>query len=176
MSETSDRSKKMLATALEMEERGKAYYEKAALATKNEVGRGVFKMLAEYEVEHMERIKEIYSVLSGGQGWSESLVSFGLATDLGAVFRKLAEAQREHVRAATSDVEAMSVGVRFESASVKFYEDQLSRAGDLLERRFLELMVAEERGHLNLLSDLRFYYMDPEAWFMEKERAGLDGA
>ena len=50
------------------------------------------------------------------------------------------------------------------------------RPGDPLERKFSELMAEEERTHLSLLSDMKMYYEDPESWFMEKERSGLDGA
>jgi hypothetical protein len=37
-------------------------------------------------------------------------------------------------------------------------------------------MIKEEKEHFVLLADLKFYYTDPENWFMEKSRARLDGA
>ena len=176
MSGSSDRALAMLATALQMEEKGKQYYEKAATTTQNEVGREIWKLLAGYEVQHMERIREIYGKLQGGAAWTEDMASFAVATDLGRVFRELAEAKRDQVKAVASDVEALGVGVDFESASVNFYEQHLAEAQEPLEKKFLELMVAEEREHLNLLSDLRFYYQDPAGWYLEKERPTLDGA
>jgi rubrerythrin len=176
MSGSSDRALAMLATVLQMEEKGKHYYEKAAATTQNEVGREIWKLLAGYEVEHMERIRAIYGKLQGGAPWTEDMASFAVATDLGRVFRQLAEANRDKAKAGAGDVEALGVGVDFESASVNFYEENLAVAQDPLEKKFLELMVAEEREHLNLLSDLRYYYQDPAGWYMEKERSGLDGA
>ncbi|MFZ0932322.1 MAG: hypothetical protein WAN11_27230 [Syntrophobacteraceae bacterium] len=35
--------------------------------------------------------------------------------------------------------------------------------------------MEEEGEHYKALADLRFYYVDPSNWFMEKSRSGLDG-
>jgi len=176
MSAAQDKAMQMLATALEMEEKGQEYYLKASQTTNNEMGREIWKLLADYEVQHMERIKEIYDSLKAGQGWREDLALFSVPTDLGQVFRRLAKNQKEHIRADTGDIEALGVGIDFESAAIKFYEDHSALAEDPLEKKFVDLMAEEERTHLNLLSDMKMYYTDPESWFMEKERAGLDGA
>jgi rubrerythrin len=175
MSEAQDRAKTMLTTALEMEEKGKQYYIKAAGTTKNELGREIWKLLADYEDKHTAKIKEIYDLLQGGQGWREEVAAMPVVSDLSQVFQKLAQQQKEHIKADTGDMEALGVGIEFEQASVKFYEDHLTRTEDPVEKKFTEAMVAEERGHLNLLTDMKFYYEDPEAWFMEKEKVGLDG-
>lgn len=176
MSPAQDSALTMLTTALEMEEKGKKYYLEAAQTTKNEVGREIWKLLADYEDKHTAKIKEIYDALSGGKGWQEEIASMPVVTDLGQVFKKLAREQKEHIKADTGDMEALGVGIQFEQASVKFYEDHLAQSENPVEKKFVEAMVAEERGHLNLLTDMKFYYTDPEAWFMEKEKAGLDGA
>ncbi|MDY6850502.1 MAG: ferritin family protein [Thermodesulfobacteriota bacterium] len=176
MSETTGTSLRMLAAALEMEEKGKAYYEKAAQTCRNELGREVFQLLKDYEEKHIERINEIYSSLKSGGSWSEDLILFEVPQNFKAAFRSLVPKQGERVKADTGDVEALEIGIEFESASVKFYEDHLDQAVNKLEKKFTELMAAEEREHLRILSDMRFYYTDPEGWFMEKERAGLDGA
>lgn len=176
MSGTTDSSLPILASALEMEKKGKAYYEKAAQTCRNELGREVFQLLKNYEDKHIKRINEIYKSLKSGGIWTEDLALFEVPQNFKAVFRSLAQKQPERVKADTGDVEALEIGIEVESASVKFYEDHQSRAADKLEKKFAELMAAEEREHLRILSDMRFYYTDPEGWFMEKERAGLDGA
>ena len=99
-----------------------------------------------------------------------------LPLEMGEVFKALAQEQKEHVRPETDELEALGVGIDFESASLNYYRDQLALAEDAVEKEFLETMAAEERGHLNLLTDMRAYYLDPEGWLMEKGRAGLDGA
>jgi len=175
MCESSANAIKMLATALEMEEKGKKYYDEAVETCRNQLGRDVFRLLADYEIQHMKRIREIHDSIRGGGSWSAA-ADFEPVHGLAEVFRKLAREQKEHIRADTGDLEAIDIGVKFESASVKFYQEYLGHATNPLEKRFLEHMVEEERGHLNLLTDMRQYYTDPESWFLEKDRAGLDGA
>ena len=164
-----------LKTALEMEEKGKKHYDQAALTSRNELGREIFKMLSDYEVEHQKRIREIYAKLEGGESWTGDLAEFEAVTDLTGVFRELAKKQAaEKVRA--DDVEALNMGMDFENASIRFYQEQSRAARDSHEKRFLDLMTLEERGHLNVLADMRLYYTDPEAWYIEKDRVHLDGA
>jgi hypothetical protein len=38
---------------------------------------------------------------------------------------------------------------------VKFYQEYLGHATDPLEKRFWNIWSKEERGHLNLLTDMR---------------------
>ena len=103
-----EKAMQMLATALEMEKKGKEYYDRAARTTGNELGREVWKMLGEYELQHMDRIKEIYDSLQAGKGWTE---------ETGPVFRFRAiwdrssagwpKNQKEHIRGDTGDIEAL---------------------------------------------------------------------
>jgi rubrerythrin len=64
----------------------------------------------------------------------------------------------------------------FEGRSIAFYENHLAQATEPLEQAFLKQMVQEEKSHYRALQDTHYYLSDPEGWFMEKERAGLEGA
>ncbi|MBF0531383.1 MAG: ferritin family protein [Deltaproteobacteria bacterium] len=170
-----DRSMKLMTTALDMEEKGQKHYAEAALICRNALGREVFSLLSDYEVRHMVRIKEIYTALKGGSAWTEGLASFVVPSDLTDVFRILTQKHKPD-RTEADEKKAIDIGMEFESASIKFYHELGDLSADPLEKKFADLMVAEERGHLNLLADLKAYYEDPEGWFMAKDRAGLDGA
>jgi rubrerythrin len=176
MSEATERSKQLYKTALEMEAGGRDYYQGAMDTCGNDLCREVFRMLRDAEVEHMEHIDRIYEMLSTSCEWSDDLAVFETAPDWGAVFRELARKQEGRITAQTDQIEALRIGAEMESASIRFYQDLEAQAVDPCEKRFAGHMVAEERGHLNLLTDLKYYYEDPEGWYMEKERAGLDGA
>ena len=79
-------------------------------------------------------------------------------------------------KACLDDVAAIDGGLRMEDASIEFYTKHLEHSIDPLEREFLTRLIEEEREHHKALADLRFYYVDPEHWFMEKSHSGLDGA
>ncbi|MBA4394841.1 MAG: hypothetical protein C0407_14920 [Desulfobacca sp.] len=166
----------MLAAALEMEEKGKAFYNKAVNSCQNPQCQEIFSALAEEEVIHSRRIKQLYGTLTSGQDWTRDWESTkGSHKELGALFQDLASKEKTKIKAGTSDLEAVDIGLDFESASVKFYQDHRAKTADPIEAAFLDQMIREEQEHQKALKDTRYYLTDPEGWFMEKEHAGLDG-
>ncbi|RQD56221.1 MAG: hypothetical protein D5R98_10225 [Desulfonatronovibrio sp. MSAO_Bac4] len=167
--------KKWVCKAIEMEEKGKKFYEKAAADCDQGLGKEIFSMLRDDELKHIERIKEIEKALNQNQGLANACALPDDHQDPGNIFRKIAARSQVH-KACPSTVKALKTGIDFELALVKFYEDALEKAQDNLEKQFLKHMVAEEKGHYDLLEDLSFYYEDPEGWAIEQDKAGLDGA
>lgn len=168
---------RMLKTALEMEEKGKSFYGKAIKDCKNCIGSDVFTTLMKDEAIHIERIKVIYQALTGGKPWNNDWLKAGSGhLGLVAFFKNLATKYGTDVKPESNDLDALSVGIGFEQKSVNFYTEELARATDPIERVFLEKMIAEEKGHFAVLTDMKFYLENPTAWFAEKERSGYDGA
>jgi rubrerythrin len=169
-------SSEMLEAALTMEEKGQAFYKKAASSCRNPQCREVFAALIKDEVIHISRIKQIHDSLTASSCWSRDWEAVkGPHEDFGALFRALASKARAKIKAEAGDLEAIDVGLDFELASINFYRDHRAKAVDPLEAAFLDQMIIEEKGHWQALKDTRYYLTDPEGWFMEKERAGLDG-
>ncbi|MDP8222210.1 MAG: ferritin family protein [Candidatus Lernaella stagnicola] len=177
MATDNERALGMLQTALEMEEKGFAFYEKAVGETGNELGRNIFTMLKEDELVHVERIKTIYAEISGGGGWNDEWKTVAAPQrDLGQMFRDMAYKHRGTIQPQTSDLDALQVGIDFEARAVAFYKEHLADAADELEIEFIKEMIAEEETHHELLTDMKLYLSDPDAWFREKERSHVDGA
>ncbi|MFH1830316.1 MAG: ferritin family protein [Pseudomonadota bacterium] len=167
----------MLKVALEMEQKGKNFYEKAIADTTNPLGREIFGGLLGDELVHIDRIKSIYSVIESGKEWSDEWTTFKSdEKDLNSLFCELVKEHRHSIKADTNDIEAIDIGIDFEQKSVSFYEDHFKQATDPNEKMFLEKMVGEEKGHYELLVDMKFYLTDPAAWFEESEKISLDGA
>jgi rubrerythrin len=177
MSEKNERALRMLKTALEMETKGHQFYGQTLKTCANPAGREIFQMLMEDEVVHTSVIGRIYDALTGGQDWSAELAQMEAQDheDLSTVFRQLAVRHGDAITASTSDLEALEVGIDFEKKAVRFYQDALAEATDPLERRFVELMVAEEKTHVQVLADMKLYLTQPQAWFQMQERSQLDG-
>ncbi|MBN2224025.1 MAG: ferritin family protein [Deltaproteobacteria bacterium] len=177
MSNTPESSLEMLDKALEMEKKGKDFYEKAAVNCQNELGREVFQTLKRDEDVHIARIMDIYNNLTKGGQWSSEWKAKDFSHgDLTAFFSDLAHKHRNQTTADASDIQALEIGIDFELGSVTFYEQRLAAAEDTLEREFIGRMVVEEKSHHNILQDAKLYLTDPSSWFQEHERGGLDGA
>jgi rubrerythrin len=175
MATSNENSLKLLATALDMEEKGRAFYDQAVRQSDNEFGREIFGLLRDYEVLHADRIKKIYASMERGGGWTSEWAVVKPIEDLPLIFKKLAEENKDRIRPADS-LDAVDIGMGLESESIIFYDRLMMEAVDPQAKKFAEQMVAEEREHYRILADMQAYYADPEAWLMEKERVTLDGA
>ncbi len=166
-----------LSTALEMEKKGKAFYDQSVEQCENAQCKHIFSMLAQDEVVHMDRIQKIYDSLQAGEPWCEEWKDMPpVHESLTRVFRDMAEKHGKDVSAVAADVQALEVGIDFEDKSIEFYKTHLDGAEEDLEKQFLEKMVSEEKDHHLALTDMKFYLQDPAAWFNEKEKAHWDGA
>ncbi|MGA3084887.1 MAG: ferritin family protein [Thermodesulfobacteriota bacterium] len=167
----------MLSAALDMEEKGKAFYEKAVTTCRNPQCMEIFSALMKDEVIHTGRIKQIHNTLTSKKCWTRDWESIKApSNDLEMLFQNLAAKEKKQIKAETTDLAAVDIGLDLESASIKFYQEHRAKATDPIEAAFLDQMILEEKGHWKALKDTRYYLTDPQGWFMEKERAGLDGA
>jgi rubrerythrin len=176
MTIASERALKMLAVALEKEERGRDFYLKATSACSNPLGKDIFRTLASDEGVHITRVKEIYEALGGGRPWTTDWKLHKTENeDLRELFRKRIREFGSKVSSDTGDIEALDVGLEFEEGAISFYEKELLSAEDPVEREFIEAMIREERDHFSSLADVKLFFTDPDAWYAETERRGLDG-
>jgi len=176
MAKTNMRALQMLSTALQMEEKGAAFYKKAAGNCKTVQGKDIFKMLMADELVHKQRIKKIYKSIQAGGDWSDEWESLKVRPEkLDTLFKDLKVRHGKDMKSEITDIRAMDVGIDLELKSLKFYEKNHTKAPGPLERNFLSRMIKEERGHYRALSDMKSYLIDPVGWFREKERGGLEG-
>lgn len=172
-----DKSMAMLATALEKEERGRDFYRDAVSKCTNQLGKDIFKTLMEEEGIHIKRVKLIYDSLHSGKAWSGEWKSLkGTNEKLHELFHQRMVKLGPKVKAESNDVEALDIGLGMEQGAIDFYEEEFKRATDALERDFISCMIGEERIHYETLSDMKFYFTNPESWFVEHEHHVLDGA
>jgi rubrerythrin len=146
-------------------------------ACPDQVGIETFRMLRDEEDQHGQRIQIIYEELKKGNLSADACRYIEIDTpDRKSILLKIAEQHGKMPKACLDDVVAIETGMQLENKSIQFFEGRLEKATDAVEREFLSRIIAEEREHYVLLADLKYYYTDPEAWFMEKSRARLDGA
>jgi len=167
----------IMCAALEIKEKMKSLYDEAAGKCSDDVGVETFRMLREMEQEHLNRINGVYAELTKGQVDVDACRFYDFdTTDKKEVLRRIAREKKFVGKACLDDVAAIESGLELENKSINFFADHLKKAAGSIEREFLNHMIAEERSHYIILSDLRFYYVDPGHWLMEKGRTGLDGA
>ena len=161
--------------AVEIEERGREFYERAAAKTENPLGREIFQALLESEREHIQRIENICKALKEGRAIEREIVECPIDVDeVKRLFESIYEQHREIIASTTDDADAVKVGMELEKAAIEFYRKKLGEVGDPLEREFIEQMIIEEELHYKALAELHAYFTDPKGWLEEKQGFKMD--
>lgn len=166
---------KSLEVALNNELREREFYLKNAERTKDPLGREMFKRIADDELEHYERLKELHKRWSANEKWPETVplkVKETVVKDILLDFLKKVD---QKIKGDSDDLEAVRIAIDFESKGIKLYEELRDSSSDEKERNFFDLISKMEKEHYLSLKDTEEYFIDPQAWFQKLEHHSLDG-
>jgi rubrerythrin len=174
MGERIEKRLKALEVALENERKEREFYLKNSKRTSHPLGQKMFISIADDELEHFQRIQELYRKLKEKGKWPETIPFKVKDTEVRSLFKETMEALEQPVKADRDDLEAVTVAIEFEAKGEKFYEDLAGMTEDIQEKSFYQLLSSMEREHLLSLKDTFEYFRDPEGWYRTKERHSLD--
>ena len=143
--------------AIDIEENGRRFYEKAMGFSDDHEVKAFFAALAQEEAEHLERFKELRSQLpqtaSEGTVWDpehEMDQYLQMMADMN-VFRSDVDME-EKLSLAGSVEDALKLGIQFEKDSIIFFLSMQEATADNRGRKSIDQLVNEEREHLKRLS------------------------
>lgn len=141
-----------LQKALDLEQRGQAFYQEAATRTVNETGREMYRSLADDEVLHAKMVERQIEALAKGKGWQVPGVAIEGAVDLDSPLFPEGEVElAEAVQPDASDRDALLFALKIENDSFDLYQRQAKAATDPNARQMYEYLAAAERNHFDLL-------------------------
>jgi len=165
-----------LKAAIKFEEDGRKFFLDASKKTKQRYGQLMFQSIADAELEHIERIQEVYDSLTKTGDWPDRPSLFTPKSPLKNIFEEARQQLDQSVKAETDDIEAVTMAREYEEKGLRFYQDLADRAKAPIEKKFYQQLAYEERGHLLIFQDMHEYFIDPVHWFSEKEKLHWDGA
>lgn len=166
---------KSLEVALNNELREREFYLKNAERTKNPLGRKMFISIADDELQHYNRLKELHNIWSNHEKWPETVplkVKDTIVKDILLDFLKKVD---QKTPGDTDDLEAVRIAIEFESKGARLYEELRDSSSDEKERDLFDLLSKMEKEHYLSLKDTEEYFIDPQAWFQKMEHHSLDG-
>ncbi|MFH1875249.1 MAG: ferritin family protein [Pseudomonadota bacterium] len=165
-----------LELALNNEKTEREFYLKHAARTKNKVGKRMFQQIADDELEHYKRLKELHEKWSKNEKWPETVPLKVSQTNVKDVLQDVVSKVGEEVEKDADDIQALEIATRFEDKGVSFYAKLAETVEDPREKDFFKLLSQIEREHFLSLKETLEYLKDPAAYFVEMEKPGLDGA
>ncbi|SEM24144.1 Rubrerythrin [Syntrophus gentianae] len=162
--------------ALKNESSERDFYLKNAERTRNPLGKAMFEQIADEELEHYERLKELHDRWAKEGKWPETLPLKVKNTSVKNVLAKVVKTVSQMPQGDDDDLKALQTAIEFEAKGTAFYARLRDEVSNPQEKAFFDLLASIEREHYNSLKDTEQFLTNPAAWYQEKERSGLDGA
>lgn len=161
-----------LCSAVEYAEKSVEFYRDELDGCPDGLGREVFETLMERSEDNLDFVSAIQEAVGEGAPWDAACSLPGeLEESLKETFISLAA--KYEGEACTTESGTAELGLEMEKGVLDFYSEWEDEADDETERQFAKYMAGVQRDSVNMLSDLVYYYEDPEGWSMS---GSLDGA
>ncbi|MBN1828635.1 MAG: ferritin family protein [Deltaproteobacteria bacterium] len=164
-----------LETALENEKREREFYLAHAKRTRNSLGKAMFRQIADDELEHYERLKELYRVWESKGSWPGTVPLKVENTVVKDILKNMIDKAKSEPTGDIDDLAALKEAIDFEAAGASFYARLRDEVNDPKEKAFFNLLADIEHEHYVSLKDTEELLTDPASWFRVNERLTLDG-
>jgi rubrerythrin len=165
-----------LEVALNNEMREREFYLKHAQRTSNQLGKTMFRQIADDELEHYERLKQLHEVWEKKKKWPETVPLRVKNTIIRDVLKDFVRKAGKMSKGDADDLSAVRTARDFEARGEKYYAELRDSVTDAKEKEFFDLISKMEREHYLSLVDIEELMTDPVSWFTRTEHHGVDGA
>ena len=165
-----------LEIALNNEMREREFYLKNAKRTKNPIGKAMFQQIADEELDHYERLKELHEKWEKKEAWPETVPLKVKDTVVKDILKDVVKSVDETAQTDEDDLDAVRTAIDFEAKGEAFYAKLRDEATDPKEKAFFDLLSRIEHEHYLSLKETEEYFTDPVSWLTRVERPTLDGA
>jgi len=165
-----------LEVALNNEMREREFYLKNATRTQNPVGKAMFNQIANEELEHYERLKEVHERWERNEKWPETVPLKVKDTIVKDVLKESVKNVDKMPERDDNDLKAIQMAIDFEAKGASYYAKLRDDVSDPKEKEFFNLLAKIEHEHYLSLKDTEEYLTDPASWYTKTEHHGLDGA
>jgi len=167
---------KAIEVALTNETREREFYLKNAQKTRNALGKFMFQLIGDEELEHYQRLKELHQKWLQQEKWPETVPLKVKDTIVRDVLKDFIQKMETSPEKDDNDLAAVRTAIEFEAKGALYYENLSNQVSDIKEKQFFKFLAKIEREHYLSLKDTEEYLTDPVSWFRKQEHHSLDGA
>jgi rubrerythrin len=135
----------------------------------------MFRRIAEDELEHYQRLKELMRSGAAEGRWPENLPLVVNTTNIKEVLVNTLKGMDRSAPTDAGDLEAVKIAADFEDKGVRLYRQLAAASMETQERDFFELLSMIEYEHFLSLREAEEYLENPAAWFVKVEHPMMDG-
>ncbi|OPX18292.1 hypothetical protein BXT86_01955 [candidate division WOR-3 bacterium 4484_100] len=139
--------KEVAQEAIKLELNGRYLFEQAFQTTKNELGKKMFRKLAEDEMGHLKKFEQLFSLIISKDQWQE-LIRQGETQKSNLIEEIKAGLKKQET---TSDIEALRIGMELERKSITLFTRYAEETEDPNAKKVFNNIAEEEKYHYGLL-------------------------
>lgn len=148
MNQLSKPVKELIREAIKLEINGKAFFNRAAELTKNELGKKMFLRLASEEVKHLETFSRLFSSIMKTDDWKKELEQEELKGTSDVIEELSSRMERAEGK---SEIEALRIGMELEQKAIDFFRSCCEGTEDPVAQEIFKKIADEEKFHYDLL-------------------------
>jgi len=161
--------KRAIQTAIQMEQEGYDFYQKAAAQTSSDMGRTVFKSLAADELLHLEVFQKLFDEKVGKDEWTTLVNSGKKYADI-QVFPK--DLKRiEGANPDTNEIDAIRIAMDSEKRAIEYYVEIKNKSSDPELNEIIEEIINQEKSHYQILEG-EFHHVNSTGYWFELDYLG----
>lgn len=162
--------KSILEKAIKIEQEGYNFFVETSQKIKHSLGRKMLENLAEDELAHIDRIKEIYAEIVDEKEPID-ISKVGDTSEFFVRLRKSIEGSIEDLgEMNVDDQEIIDAAINLESKTMFFYDEIAKSTDNPKLKEFCERLSKEEHMHFEILQKIPDYAQDPSLLFGAGER------
>jgi len=147
-----DKTTDILKSAILMEKRGQAFYEKVAQQASTEVVKRFFETMAAEEENHIRILSEQFKAYQANKQFNAG--QFDDPHEPGIDSQVLSKEIKSEISAADYEAAAVSAAMSMEESAIKLYSGRAAAATDPNEKALYNWLAKWEMQHLNFLADI----------------------
>jgi len=164
-----------LEVALNNETRERDFYLKNAERTTNQVGRTMFRHIADEELEHYERLVQLHQRWEKSEKWPETVPLQVRDTIVKDVLKDAVTQVEGEPEKNDDDLKAIRTAIDFEEKGSRRYAALRDEVTDSKEKEFFDLLAKIEHEHFLSLKETEEFLVNPASWYTKTEHHILDG-
>lgn len=165
-----------LEVALNNEMKEREFYLKNAGRTSNHLGKAMFQQIADEELEHYERLKQLKETCENQGKWPDTLPLMVKGTAVKDILKEAVQKVSQMEAGDDDTLKAIQTAIAFEAQGAMFYARLRDEVSDPKEKDFFNLLADIEHEHFVSLRETEEFLTDPASWYRRIESTSLDGA
>jgi rubrerythrin len=135
--------------AIKLEINGRGFFNYAAEATDNKLGKKMFTKLANDEIEHLKVFSELFSSYLGSDDWKKFVNQE--EKNSSEIIEQLKSRVNSQKEKKSGELEAIRIGMELERKAIDFFESSANSTQDEKTKDICNRIANEEKLHYDLL-------------------------